>query len=96
MAWLRERWKGRIILKGVLDPEDATRAVSEGLDGILVSNHGGRQLDGTLATIEALPRIADELASLNNALAALVALLRERVAAESGVPVAIPSESKHP
>lgn len=56
-AWVRERWDGPIIIKGILDAEDARRAVSVGADGIVVSNHGGRQLDGVPAGIEALPPI---------------------------------------
>jgi L-lactate dehydrogenase (cytochrome) len=58
LADLRDRWRGPLVLKGVLDPEDARRAVALGVDGIVVSNHGGRQLDGTLSTIAALPAIA--------------------------------------
>ena len=46
LAWLREHWPGRLALKGILDPEDARRAVDHGVDGVIVSNHGGRQLDG--------------------------------------------------
>jgi L-lactate dehydrogenase (cytochrome) len=59
MDWLRAHWQGRIVVKGVLDPEDARSALAAGADGLLVSNHGGRQLDGVLATIDALPTIAD-------------------------------------
>lgn len=59
IRWLRENWHGRLVLKGILDPGDASRAVAEGIDGIVVSNHGGRQLDGTLSTIAALPPIRD-------------------------------------
>ena len=57
MDWVRERWDGAILLKGVLDPADALKAQALGLDGIVVSNHGGRQLDGVLSTAEALPPI---------------------------------------
>lgn len=56
-AWVRERWDGPIIIKGILDAEDARKAVAVGADGIVVSNHGGRQLDGVPAGIEALPPI---------------------------------------
>lgn len=56
-AWVRERWDGPIIIKGILDAEDAKRAAEVGADGIVVSNHGGRQLDGVPAAIEALPPI---------------------------------------
>jgi L-lactate dehydrogenase (cytochrome) len=59
IAWVRENWPGKILLKGVLDVEDARQAASVGADGIVISNHGGRQLDGVEASIAALPRIAD-------------------------------------
>jgi L-lactate dehydrogenase (cytochrome) len=58
IAWVRERWKGPIVLKGVLDVADARLAADLGVDGIVVSNHGGRQLDGAPSTIHALPPIA--------------------------------------
>ena len=57
---LRERWRGNLVLKGVLAPEDAARARKTGFDGIVVSNHGGRQLDGAISPIEALPSVAAE------------------------------------
>jgi isopentenyl diphosphate isomerase/L-lactate dehydrogenase-like FMN-dependent dehydrogenase len=56
---LRDRWPGRFVLKGVLHPEDAEKALALGADGIVVSNHGGRALDCSLAPIEALPAIVD-------------------------------------
>jgi len=59
LEWLRDVWKGPIIIKGILDPDDARDAVRFGAQGIVVSNHGGRQLDGALSTSRALPRIAD-------------------------------------
>jgi len=59
IAWLREQWKGRLVLKGITDPGDAARAAEEGIDGIVVSNHGGRQLDGSLSSIAALPAVRD-------------------------------------
>jgi len=59
LAWLRERWPRKIIIKGILDPEDATLAVEHGVDAMVVSNHGGRQLDGARSTISALPGIVD-------------------------------------
>ncbi|WP_375658877.1 FMN-dependent L-lactate dehydrogenase LldD [Bartonella sp. MR30HLJHH] len=59
LQWIRDFWKGKMILKGILDPEDAREAVKFGADGIVVSNHGGRQLDGVLSTTRALPAIAD-------------------------------------
>lgn len=55
---LRDKWGGKVILKGILDPDDARAALDVGADAILVSNHGGRQLDGALSTIRALPGIA--------------------------------------
>ncbi|GLS99794.1 L-lactate dehydrogenase [Sphingobium jiangsuense] len=57
--WLRRHWDGPIVVKGVLDAEDAREAVRGGADGIVVSNHGGRQLDGVPSTARALPAIAD-------------------------------------
>ena len=59
LEWIREFWDGPMIIKGILDPEDARDAVRFGADGIVVSNHGGRQLDGTPSTARALPAIAD-------------------------------------
>ena len=59
IAWVREQWPGRLIVKGVLDPEDARRAADAGVDGIVVSNHGGRQLDSVPSTARALPDVAD-------------------------------------
>jgi len=55
IGWIRERWKRPIVLKGVLDPEDGRLAVDHGVDGIILSNHGGRQLDGALSSVKALP-----------------------------------------
>jgi L-lactate dehydrogenase (cytochrome) len=57
--WVRKIWPGKLVLKGVLDAEDTKRAAAMGVDAIVVSNHGGRQLDGAPSTIAALPRIAD-------------------------------------
>lgn len=59
LEWIRDMWKGPMIIKGILDPEDAKDAVKFGADGIVVSNHGGRQLDGVLSSARALPAIAD-------------------------------------
>lgn len=59
LEWIREYWDGPMIIKGILDPEDAKDAVRFGADGIVVSNHGGRQLDGVLSSALALPPIAD-------------------------------------
>jgi L-lactate dehydrogenase (cytochrome) len=58
VAWVKERWGGKLILKGILDVEDAKIAATTGADAIVVSNHGGRQLDGTVSSIRALPEIA--------------------------------------
>jgi len=57
VAWVKERWGGKLILKGILDAEDAKIAAATGADAIVVSNHGGRQLDGTVSSIRALPEI---------------------------------------
>jgi L-lactate dehydrogenase (cytochrome) len=59
IAWVRSNWDGRLVVKGVLDPEDARRAVDAGVDGIVVSNHGGRQLDSVPSTARALPDVVD-------------------------------------
>ena len=59
LQWIREFWDGPMVIKGILDPDDARDAVSFGADGIIVSNHGGRQLDGVPSTCRALPAIAD-------------------------------------
>ncbi|MDI7860781.1 alpha-hydroxy-acid oxidizing protein [Rhizobiaceae bacterium n13] len=59
VAWIKERWGGPLILKGILDPEDARMAADSGADAIIVSNHGGRQLDGAHSSISMLPRIVD-------------------------------------
>ncbi|KGT47912.1 MULTISPECIES: FMN-dependent L-lactate dehydrogenase LldD [Acinetobacter] len=59
LEWIRDFWDGPMVIKGILDPEDAKDAVRFGADGIVVSNHGGRQLDGVLSTTRALPPIAD-------------------------------------
>ena len=63
VAQIKKQWGGKLILKGILDPEDAKLAVAVGADAIIVSNHGGRQLDGAPATIEALPAIVDAVGS---------------------------------
>jgi L-lactate dehydrogenase (cytochrome) len=57
LAWVRENWDGPIALKGVLHPDDARRAVDAGMEGVLVSNHGGRQVDGSVASLDALPGV---------------------------------------
>lgn len=59
VQWVKERWGGKLILKGILDADDARRAVKAGADAIIVSNHGGRQLDGALSAIRVLPDIVE-------------------------------------
>jgi L-lactate dehydrogenase (cytochrome) len=68
VAWVRSLWPGKLVLKGVLDPDDARRAIDCGADAIIVSNHGGRQLDGAPSTITALPRVVDAIAGRCEAL----------------------------
>jgi L-lactate dehydrogenase (cytochrome) len=63
VEWIKKRWGGKLILKGVQDVEDAQIAVASGADAIIVSNHGGRQLDGAPSSISALPEIADAVGS---------------------------------
>ncbi len=58
LAWIKDRWGGKIILKGIMDAADAQKAVEVGADAIIVSNHGGRQLDGAPSSITVLPEIA--------------------------------------
>ncbi|HRV60667.1 MAG: L-lactate dehydrogenase [Solirubrobacterales bacterium] len=69
IAWVREHWKGKLVVKGVLDSEDARRAVDAGVDGIVVSNHGGRQLDAVPSTASALPGIAEAVGSQTTVIA---------------------------
>ncbi|MFU8815116.1 MAG: L-lactate dehydrogenase [Pseudomonadales bacterium] len=59
VAWIKQRWGGRLVLKGIMDPADARLAAASGADALVVSNHGGRQLDGAPSSIEALPAIVD-------------------------------------
>ncbi|MEV5343616.1 lactate 2-monooxygenase [Streptomyces sp. NPDC052676] len=59
LAFLRDNWDGPIVLKGVLHPDDARRAAQAGMDGVVVSNHGGRQVAGSIAAADALPRVAE-------------------------------------
>jgi L-lactate dehydrogenase (cytochrome) len=59
VEWLRQRWGGKLIIKGIMDPEDARMAAQSGADALIVSNHGGRQLDGADSSINALPAIMD-------------------------------------
>lgn len=62
IEWLRQQWPGDLIIKGVLDPEDALAAINCGADGIVVSNHGGRQLDAVASTARLLPAVVDAIA----------------------------------
>jgi L-lactate dehydrogenase (cytochrome) len=57
LALIRRRWKGNLLIKGVMHPEDARRAAGEGCEGVVVSNHGGRQLDGTVSPLRLLPEL---------------------------------------
>jgi L-lactate dehydrogenase (cytochrome) len=61
IAWVRENWTGRLLVKGVLDPEDARRAVEVGVDGVVVSNHGGRQLDSVPSSVRALADVVEAI-----------------------------------
>ena len=63
VEWIRSLWPGKLILKGVLDVDDARLAAKTGADAIVVSNHGGRQLDGAPSSISALPMVADAVGS---------------------------------
>jgi lactate 2-monooxygenase len=59
LLWLRDQWTGPIVLKGVLHPDDARRAADAGVEGVVVSNHGGRQIDGEIAALDALPDVVE-------------------------------------
>ena len=61
VAWVRSKWPGKLVVKGIMEPEDARRAADLGADAVVVSNHGGRQLDGAPSTVSALPRVAEAL-----------------------------------
>jgi L-lactate dehydrogenase (cytochrome) len=63
VEWIKQRWGGKLIIKGIMDAEDARLAVESGADALIVSNHGGRQLDGAQSSIEALPAIAEAVGS---------------------------------
>lgn len=63
IEWIKRRWGGKLVLKGIMDAQDAQHAVDSGADALIVSNHGGRQLDGAPASIDALPAIADAVGS---------------------------------
>jgi L-lactate dehydrogenase (cytochrome) len=63
VEWIKKRWGGKLIIKGIIDAEDAKLAADSGADALIVSNHGGRQLDGAQSSIEALPAIVDAVGS---------------------------------
>ena len=63
VEWIKKRWGGKLVLKGIQDVEDARLAANSGADAMIVSNHGGRQLDGAPSSIEALPAIVDAVGS---------------------------------
>ena len=63
VAWIKKRWGGKLIIKGLLDPEDARLAAQSGADAFIVSNHGGRQLDGAMSSINALPALVEAAGS---------------------------------
>ncbi|CAN5751531.1 FMN-dependent L-lactate dehydrogenase LldD [soil metagenome] len=69
IAWVRQHWDGKLLVKGVLDPEDARRAVDAGVDGLVVSNHGGRQLDAVSSTARALPAVVEAVGDQTEVLA---------------------------
>ena len=62
VEWFKSEWGGPVLIKGLLHPGDAVKAVESGIDGIIVSNHGGRQLDGAISSIAALPAVAEAVA----------------------------------
>ncbi|MEZ5825039.1 MAG: alpha-hydroxy acid oxidase [Geminicoccaceae bacterium] len=62
VEWVRKVWDGPLLIKGILHPDEAERAISRGVDGVIVSNHGGRQLDDAPSSIEALPHVVDRVA----------------------------------
>jgi L-lactate dehydrogenase (cytochrome) len=63
VQWIKDRWGGKLILKGIMEPEDAQLAVKSGADALIVSNHGGRQLDGAPSSIDALPAIVEAVSN---------------------------------
>lgn len=69
IAWVRRNWPGKLVVKGILDVEDARRAVDAGVDGVVVSNHGGRQLDSVPSTARALPAVVDAIGDQTEVLA---------------------------
>jgi L-lactate dehydrogenase (cytochrome) len=63
VEWIKSIWPGKLVIKGILDPDDAKLAIKTGADALVVSNHGGRQLDGAPSSISALPNIVDAVGS---------------------------------
>lgn len=95
MASIRKAWRGKLIIKGILDPEDARAAVDTGADGIVVSNHGGRQLDGASSSIAALPAISEAVNGqldilLDSGVRTGVDILRARALGASAVMIGRP------
>jgi 4-hydroxymandelate oxidase len=95
LGWLRERTSLPLVLKGILDPRDALRAVESGVDAVVVSNHGGRQLDGAVPSITALPAIAEALSGradvyLDSGVASGTDILRALASGADGVLVGRP------
>ena len=84
LDWIRDAWDGPLIIKGILDPEDARAAVSLGADAIVVSNHGGRQLDGVLSTARALPAVAEAVAGAGDRAGGFGRAVGPRCGADAG------------
>ncbi|WP_027834166.1 alpha-hydroxy acid oxidase [Maritalea myrionectae] len=95
IAWIKEQWGGPLILKGIMDPEDAKMALKVGADAMIVSNHGGRQLDGTESSIAALPKVLDAVQGdseihLDGGVRTGIDILRARALGAQGVYVGRP------
>lgn len=95
IAWIKEQWDGPLILKGIMDPDDAKMALKVGADAMIVSNHGGRQLDGTESSIAALPKILDAVQGdseihLDGGVRTGIDILRARALGAQGVYVGRP------